>query len=275
MTKDELMHNSKFSDTCLSYGLNWRNFEIVDDTIFVNTPSGITTLILDKDFDVVAIVYDKYSCTKNELIEYVNNIGLLDENKLGYPFENYSLKQISRLADRIKLMECNHGHSSYVCYNNYIIDNNEESLDYINLLAYIKYLGEAIDKYNHVCLHTASIGLHLDGSLTYPTIYSYVKSLMKTIYKYCNDTKTKGNIYSYIGRRVDDTEERIALIRTLYLLENDKTIRSNDLTEKADELLKLLEMPDHKNDPNSFDVDTLDINDYIKKNKNVKVNKRR
>ncbi len=151
------MQNVRFRDACGKYGVSWENFEVYDEVIILNTPKENLYILMDKNYNTISV--DRldyvYPNVKKEYYRYTNFTDVLgNRNKFGYPCEDFTLKQIIDLANRVEVMETNHGHSlrtqvNGVCYDRETAKNE----DYFKLLSYIKFLGEEIKQYFLLCYH--------------------------------------------------------------------------------------------------------------------------
>ena len=184
MTREQIISDIKFRQRCGAYGLNWENCEIYDDVILLNTPTLALYVLFDKNYNTIGIEvcdFDKYlskeDMVKNKYYEYCNftDVDMFGE-KFGYPFENFTLKQIIDLSNRIEVMETNHGHSLSTRVNGDLYDRKYgENEEQFQLLSYIKFLGEEIKQYFLFNYHMQSLGLDI------PNVYEYVRLLISRV----------------------------------------------------------------------------------------------
>ena len=263
MTERDLINDMKFRHKCCDYGLDWEDFNIIDDTIILNTSKDNILVILDEHYNIINIYDKNKEISKVAPIEKrIKEIKELYENayvKLPYPFENLSLKQIVELSNRVYIHETNHGHSSNIFVNGELV-NDEVGSIYVSLLAYIKFLGQQIEDYFKNLYQMKMM------ELDYPFVYTYIKSLIDNINKCINENIEKGNrpfpidIINYLGQDVKKISQyNHELYKIIDLLLKEKDIKINDgfenykkieITEKetfdlsdiANKLLKILEV---------------------------------
>ncbi len=271
MSKDEIIYDTKFQQQCGKYGLNWENCEIYDEVILLNTQLQDLYLIFDKNYNTIAIdkfesdysIESKSDFVKRKYYGYCNFTDILPfgEN-FGYPFENFTLKQIIDLSNRIEIMETNHGHSLSTKINGeWYNRQSKEHEDYFKLLSYIKFLGEEIKKYFLINYHLQVLGFEP------PNIYEYIRKLINKVNNTINlcieyDIRPWPTyIISSIGQ--DNRELNIdgILFDVVDLLLNDKGFKSksgsideievfdkpnskSSLSVLAMQLLKILDLSD-------------------------------
>ena len=270
MTKKEIMADMNFRQSCTYYGLDWDDFEIYEDVIILNTPNEFVYVLLDKNYNTIAIhkvELDNLYLTKNELakkyIEIYNSTYDYHGPYFQYPFEEFSLKQLVDLSNRIHGDSSNHGHS-YNMSVNYELVIGENNQTYVALLSYIKFLGDMIKEYFLNSYQMKILGFE------YPDIYTYINSIMYNIDK-CIEENTKKNrrpfpvdlIYC-IGKNnknIDEYNHNLYNVIDLLLTEKGYKIQSGlenynkveatknkpeDLTLLSTKLLTLLEVTDEE-----------------------------
>lgn len=285
MTKKELKNDMKFICKYLNYGL-YGDFEIYKDTIILNSPIKDIYVLFDKDYNTIGIhkVEPKTKhLTMEEISElYTNLYNLVDEKKnycFSYPFQNFSLKEIIDISDRIHVK-----HSSEIFVNGDLVIN-EDNENYINLLLYIKFLGEQIKQYFLNAYQMKIMGFD------YPDVYEYVNRLIANI-NMCIDDNIKNNrrplpidIINYLGQERKNIDKyNYALYNIIDLLLKEKGFKLKngfyyrreieptnqeveDLSVLANNLLKLLELP--KKDFNILEAKVIDnLKHYLESNTN-------
>ena len=272
MNKEMIKNSYAFRKKCSEYGLDYNNFDILDDVIVVNTPDKYIKVLLDEEFNVVSIC-DFHSI--NEVRDYEkfceNRIQTAkfeyDSKKIqaSTPFINYTLKNIVELSNRIDILPFNNGHNHTIFVGNLEL-NASMGNDYIALLMYIKFLGNAIESYLKTLYH-----LKLLGIKSY-NVHSYVDELIFRIEEFLmfgvkSNQKIKPiHVVKHLG--LDSsvaTEYEIELIDIINLLTNNENIES--LEEKANELLKLLDVSYKETKNNLENIETLDLEEWLKKQK--------
>ncbi len=257
MIRNSIKDDMNFRNRCWHFGLDSENFNIIGDMIVLNTSKNNIIVILDEHYNIVG-VYDR----KEDINKLVNDVKSSYENtnnKLPFPFQNLSLKQIIELANRVDICGTNHGHSSTMYVNGeWVIDENKSV--YISLLSYISFLGKHIEQYYINQYQMKMIGLE------YPDIYKYLSSLANSIEECVNIYIEKGkrpfpiDIIKYIGIDAKSVEEyNHELYRIIELLLGQKNLKIQggfdhykdlaktnkekiNLEEKSNDLLKILEV---------------------------------
>ena len=276
MTRLEIEKNMKFRQECSKYGLNWEYFNVVtcgnnDYVILLNMPNRNIYVLLDKNYNTIGVepfnshrdynaiekfARDKYNayCNFTDKMPFGENFG--------YPFEKFTLKDIIDLANKIEVIETNHGHSLNILINGELYYRNSEKNDsYFELLLYIKFLAEEINQFFLYSYHMQMLGYEdLD-------VYSYIRHLIKNINQ-CIDSNINKyrrtyscNILSYIGQNYNELKFSGILDHVANLLIKDKGYKSKanrpgeiepikqtenkqDLSIIATQLLKNLEFSD-------------------------------
>lgn len=267
MTKRDLINNVNFRNKCCDYGLDCEDFYILDDIIVLNSPKESILVLLDEHCNTIGI-YDKND-DNSKLVPIEKILKEIKESyetvyyKLPYPFQNFSLKQIVELANRVYIRETNHGHSSNMIVNGEIVNDEYDSI-YVSLLSYIKFLGQQIEQYFMNLYQMKMMGFD------YSDVYQYISSLMNNIDECINANIKKGNrpfpidIINYLEQDRNDIEkydhELYSIIdlllkqkgvkikngfehyKELEITEKDTT----DLSEISKKLLKILEVSDEE-----------------------------
>lgn len=243
MTKEQVMNDMNFRTKCGSYGLYWEDFNIIHDIIVVSAPKKGIYVLFDNNYNTIGIhrmdandksleeIVDGYS----ELYEYVDED---TGHNFPYPFKSLSLKQIVELADKIFIHSSNHGNSFNMVIDGKIIDCSSDST-YVELLSYIKFIGEQIKTYFHNFYQMMVMGYD------YLDIYSYVRRIMDNIDECIRVNRERDinvrpiDILDYLGQernRLDRYEHLLDQVIELYSKEDDK-----DLSILSDNLVKLLD----------------------------------
>ncbi len=166
MDKNKLMDDIPFRNRCCTYGLSWEDFNIYENTIILNTPKKDVFVLLDENYntiDILKMVDNDYQTTiENHLLAYKS------PNYLPYPFQDFSLKQLLDLANRISIDRLR----TFV--NDKLVFGNQNN-SYILLLTYVKFLSEQIEQYFLNAFQMKIMGF------SYPDAYSYINSLIQNI----------------------------------------------------------------------------------------------
>ena len=300
MTKQELINDMNFRRKCCEYGLDWMNFEIYGDVILLNTPSKWVYVLLDKNYNTIAVhkveFYNMHLDKKEITNDYDEIYNLIDESVgccLPFPFQNLSLKQIVNLSNRINIYESNHGNSSDITINgDMIIGENDKT--YIGLLSYIKFIGIQIEQYFLNCYQMKIL------NFDYPDIHPYIKHTMHNIKK-CIDYNIEigrrpfpVNVLEYIGqnnKNIEQYDHYLFNIIALLLKEKGYKIKggfkhyreiepteknTEDLSVLSTNLLKILEVSDEEvkqkidNIHATFEIECIDLNSWIEDKSKIK-----
>lgn len=183
MTREEIINDIKFKQRCGLYGLDCENCEIYDDVILLNTPTRALYVLFDKNYKTIGVelidylIYpSKESFVRNKYYEYSNSASYMPfEDGFDYPFENFTLKHIIDLSNRIEIIENNQGHSLITRVNGESYDRGNNKKEYFQMLSYVKFLGEEIKRYFLMNYHMQSLGFEV------PNVYDYVRLLMSRI----------------------------------------------------------------------------------------------
>lgn len=204
MEKEKIMNDIKFRQKCCKFGLNWSDFEILRGLIVLKTSAEDLYLFLDNHYNVVTIKKcfvepDDDIC---EIIRYryANYTGEIPSDiDTGYLFDEFSLKQIADISNRVNIIETNHGHSTQIEINGEFYENDPDN-HYLQLISYIKFLHEQIKLFWE---NTYTLTM-LDFEV--PDVYSYLRKIIIKINE-CIDINLKDNkrphpmdIMNYIGQ---------------------------------------------------------------------------
>ncbi|MGN1323551.1 MAG: hypothetical protein ACI4VT_06105 [Bacilli bacterium] len=189
MTKNEIINDIKFRQQCGRYGLDWEKFQIYNDIILLDTPTKSLYVFMDKNYNVFGIeewdplIKTFPSFVNGKCYEYLTYTSVFEyEDGFNYPFQEYTLKQLIDLSNRIEIMETNHGHTLCTRVNGDWYDRNYgENEDEFQLLSYIKFLGEELKQYFLLNYHMKSIGYMKFNGFELPNAYSYIRNLISRI----------------------------------------------------------------------------------------------
>ena len=265
MTKNDLINDFNFRQKCGEYGLYWENAEIYGNVILINTPIEGLYVIFDKNYNTIGVEKNEYQDEEqfaNVFYErYSEFTDLLPFGEsFDYPFQNYTLKNFVDLANRVDILESNHGHSISTKINGeWYNRNSQENEEYFQLLSYVKFISKEIKMYFLLNYHMQAMGYEM------PDVYSYVRALIKNInasinYQIENNHRSwPADILSSIGQnnRKLNFDGMLYDIADLLMKQNgvkvksgspdslveiDSSINKADLSILSDKLLKILDL---------------------------------
>lgn len=274
MEKNEIVNDVKFKQRCGAYGLNWTNCELYDDVILLNTPTEDLYVLFDKNYNTIGVVNwkgskDDESIKRLHLSTYCYEYSTYSDImpfgcEFSYPFENFSLKQIIDLSNRIEIMETHLCQPLLTIINGDSYDRNlQENEEYFQLASYVKFLGEEIKKYYLLSYQMQCLGYK------FPDVYSYIKNIMKKVnecidfYIERKEIKFSPYILSSIGQNSRElnmngilTDVTNVLLKnrgyqikkgTLFEIEPVQSLEERkDLSIIAQELLEILKLSDEE-----------------------------
>lgn len=181
MDKEKIINDINFRVSCRNYGLDCENFEVYDDVIIMSSLKTGIYVLLDKNYNIIGVHkielatmhFSKSDIARgyNELYSTLNED---DRFKLHYPFESFSLKQIVDISNRVEIIGTNNGHSLDMLVNGNLVEGENDSV-YIELLSYIKILGNEIKEYYLNSYHMYMMGFD------YPDVFTYINAFMDNI----------------------------------------------------------------------------------------------
>lgn len=271
MNKEEIMNDIKFRQVCNKFGLDWSDFEVFKNLIVLKTPVNNLYVFLDTNYNIVEIekctlelndeTCEQMSFNYENLIDFIQ-----DGDHIQYPFNEFTLKQINDIANRVNVRENNHGHSSKIEINGQWYKDSKNDF-YIELIHYIKFINEEMNLYweNIYPLKVLEFDV--------PDIYSYLESIIYKI-KTCvinsiNNSRRPHpvDIMNYIGQNIVYQQNPVKYNSLLYsvidlLMKEEnmkavpgtiheiKPISSNEmippLDSLAEDILKILEISDEQ-----------------------------
>lgn len=253
----EITNDEKFRHACVELGLSWISaFNVYENTICLTTYDQDFLVLLDKNYNIIDAMYG--ACYSEEGKETQSQHAFKKYQMplyLPYPFNLYSRKQIMDLGNRVVFEESNHGHSTEPVINGKFYANDNQN-DYLNLLSYLKFLKDNINKYAGIYLHALELGLKI------PSIDDYLKSLIDKINILIDHFISLGEVpfnfgissrYLGINNANGFTTLSPSIIEMLLRARGFTVDRSShklistdeieDLTRKAEELKLLLDEP--------------------------------
>ena len=181
MTKNELINDFNFRDKCSEYGLDWEKANIYGDLILINTPIKGLYVIFDKNYNTIGVEKNEYQDEKQFANEFYKKYSectdkMLFGDNFTYPFQNYTIKNFIDLANKIHILEHNHGNNISIKIDDELYNrNSRENEEYFQLLSYVKFISEEIKIYFLISYHMQVMGFEV------PDIYSYIHALIKNL----------------------------------------------------------------------------------------------
>lgn len=183
MSREEIMKDKKYKEACSKYGINWENCEVYGEVIALNTPKVGLYILMDKNYNTFYIgklnsnfeslenfIEEKYEiyCNFTDILPYGENFG--------YPFENFTLKNIINLSNRVEVIESDLEQPLVTKVNGHLykryVDESKANEDYFKLLSYIKFIGENVKKFFLSSYRMQILGFDEND------IYLYVRQLI-------------------------------------------------------------------------------------------------
>ena len=246
MANNEVKEDLKFIRRCSEYGLNSEDAEVFEDVITVKTPKEELYVLFDKDFNTIGIEENIFNDTRvfaeDFYEEYCRFCDVLPRGKnFGYPFESFTLRDFIHIGNNTDIFRTNNGKSTTTTVKidgkRKLIDreNNEE---YVELLGYIKFISEEIQKYFLMSYHIQMMGYE------FPDVYEYVRRLIEKINENINEsiknneTPLPYNILSSLGMDNSEIEPIYQLYDVIDVIMREKE-QKEDLTPLTDELLRV------------------------------------
>lgn len=301
MDKERLINDINFRVACRNYGLYCENFEVYDDVIIINSPKAGIYVLLDENYNIISVHKVKPSTmhfSKREIARGYNEFySTLDEDdrfKLHYPFESFSLKQIVDISNRVEIIGTNNGHSSDIIVNGNLVEGINDGV-YVELLSYIKILGNEIKEYYLNSYHMYMMGFD------YPDVFAYINAFMDNIDECVNKSINNNerpfpiDILRYTGKTKFLDEYGNPLYDVIDLLMRQKGVQAKsgfehykeiepvsesdvDLSDLSSKLIKILEVTDEEVKRNGEDSFTnmkwnhIDLSSWLNDDK-IKVKK--
>lgn len=219
MSKEEIMNDMKFIQVCDKYGVYWGNCDVYGELIVLNTPITDLFVIMDKNYNTIGVEYidldveDLEEYLSNKYYGYCNFTDVLPcGDNLGYPFEEFTLKNIIDLSNQVEVRETNQDHSLRIKVNGVWVNsdwydkNTIDNEDYFKLLSYIKFLGEEIKQYFLLSYHMQAMEFEM------PDVYAYVRTLNDKLLEYVfncaslSRRPTPSDYLSYIGQNIEKVD---------------------------------------------------------------------
>lgn len=279
MSKEEIMKDIKFREACSKYGLDWENSEVYGEVILLPTTTKYLYVIMDKNynvFDIDKFAYDfeRKECSKDRYYGYCNFTDILPYGEnFGYPFKEYTLKQIIDLSNRVEIVETNQEHSLRTKVNGDWYDRDvKENENCFKLLSYIKFLGEEIKQYFLLSYHMQVMEFEAADVYSFfrkINVYAYVRQLIRKVNecvdKCISDCKRPlpADVLSFLGQNYMDENmngilyDVISLLLTSkgYEIDSENPNKVNqitdlksipDLSKLAKQLLQILDLSDEE-----------------------------
>lgn len=301
MEKEKIITDINFRLACREFGIDSKKFEVYNDVIIVESPKTGIYVLLDKNYNIIGVhktELSTFNLSKAEIAlrysELYNTVNEDDRFKLCYPFQNFSLKQIVDISNRVEIVETNHGHSSEMLVNGDLVVGGN-NCTYIELLSFIKILGKEIKEYYSNCYQAYLLDFN------YPNVIAYINHFMYNI-AVCISKSISNNerpfpidILRYTGKTKFLDEYGTPLYDVIDLLMRQKGVQAKsgfehykeiepvsesdvDLSILSGKLIKILEVTDEEVKRNGEDSFTnmkwnhIDLNSWLNDDK-IKVKK--
>lgn len=252
MANNEVKEDLKLIRRCSEYGLDIEDAEVFDDVITVKTPKEELYVLFDKDFNTIGIEENIFNDTRtfaeDFYEEYCRFCDVLPRGKnFGYPFESFTLRDFIHIGNNTDIFRTNNGKSTTTTIKidgkRKLIDreNNEE---YVELLGYIKFISEEIQKYFLISYRMQMMGYE------FPDVYEYVRRLIEKINENINESIKNNenplpyNILSSLGMDNSEIGPIYQLYDTIDVIMREKE-QKEDLTPLTDELLRVFEIDEN------------------------------
>lgn len=150
MEKKEIMGDMSFRRRCIEFGLDWAEFEVIDNVIVVKTPKQDMHMLLDENYHIID--FADFLCEKDvENIKkhyhnYITPSSARLEYSIGAPFHSFSIKNIHDVSSRIELETRQNG-SPYEFWINGELVEKDGIDNYLQGISYLKFMEEEIEFY--------------------------------------------------------------------------------------------------------------------------------
>lgn len=245
MRKEDIIRDERFRQKCNLYGLSWDDFSLGHQEIYVNNSTNNMCVLLNNNYNTINVFdWDKdfWSCSDEKMMyNYCKVHGIIPLSEWScYPIQKFTLKQIIKLSNITEILESTDNQIISMKINGSLYNIQQDKNDKtIQLLSYIKFLGDELELYFTTSYHFQSIGLEV------PDVYSYLEILINKINNYIksNNQVLPNDILEHIGRNGMNIHTSAILSNVIDLIKNEKKVEdeSDDLTVATNNLLKILD----------------------------------
>lgn len=150
MDKNKIIEDLDFRNRCTQFGLDWRDFKILDNMILVATPKQNMYMLLDQNYNIinfVQLVDEQLDDIRKCYNDYQNLIVTRLSNTANtFTFRYLSIKQIHDISDRILLNTDQDGWPREIEINGQWYQNLDSNL-FLKQISYLKFIEEEINIY--------------------------------------------------------------------------------------------------------------------------------
>lgn len=231
LKKEDIINNKKFISRCEYYGLDYRNIEIINDIIVLSTTNNNLYILFDGNFNIIDVAK-----TRNNgkfVISKVSNTIPLGEN-----FEYINPQLIIKVANRVILSEKDQGRSLKIkIADSYVNEIIKEQEYFLQIISYIKFLGEELEKF---FLNSYHLALVIDNDI--PDSELYLQGLIKKINEYIdlcinkNQEPSPDKLLKYLGQNKPDNLHKLMLKDVINLITKDKGYVFDNKTNKFEKI---------------------------------------
>lgn len=248
MRREDIIRDGRFRQKCNLYGLNLDNFSFDSKEIYINNSTNNMCVLLDNNYNTISVFdWDKefQTCSdKKKMYNYCKVHGIIPLSEWScYPIQNFTLKQIIRLTNTTEILESTDNQIISMKINGNLYNIQQDKNDKtIQLLSYIKFLGEELERYFITSYHFQTIGFEI------PDVYSYLETLINKVNDYIksNNQVLPSDILRHIGLNDMNIHTNAILSNVIDLIKNEKKVtdESDSLAVATNNLLKILDKSD-------------------------------
>ncbi|MBR4672240.1 MAG: hypothetical protein IKO78_03470 [Bacilli bacterium] len=237
-----------FRSSCVSYGINIYDFILCDDAAVLKSPREGFYIFLDRNSystmgirnipaNSTDVDFDKDSSTFKNLFSTISqDMGMA----LPYPFQNMSLKQLTDLANRVEVVDRNHGHSYDLIVNEKRVSDSID--DDSILLGAAKYIAVKANEYWHNTYKSMLLGEQEEPGVK--GVYRHLANIMHNLNEYVDLCIKNGvaprisDAAAYIGcsyKEIDIYASELYCLLRVLLRSKGYDFKTFDLIEKIPE----------------------------------------
>jgi len=215
---ENVINDPKFKENCKQFGLCDNDFEIFEDVIIVKSPYENLYVVFDKNFNIINVV------NKDTENENLSGNSLFSSIPLGTNFNRLNTNQIISLSSRINASCDNEGRIVRINLAGKWYEKDKEDDKYIvQLLSYIKFLGEQINQY---FLMKYTLGVMGNRNIIDRDMYIQVFTIrISDFIDMCikkNQLPTPSLLLKYLGQSNDNQKKNGILSEIIEFLIEDK-----------------------------------------------------
>lgn len=233
LKREDVIDNRKFINRCDYYGLDYRDFDICNDTIILNTYNDNLYILFDRNFNIIDVA--KTDGNGNFVNPKTTNIIAYGTNEifsefttipLGKNFQYINPILIIKAANRIILGQNDYGRSLRIKLANawtWINEITPEQKYFFQIISYIKFLGEELEQF---FMNSYHLSLIIDSDIHDSQLY--LQNLIKKIDEYIdlcideNEEPYPFELLNYLGKNKMDRLHELMLKDVIDLIIKDK-----------------------------------------------------